>query len=71
MPGSRAVSARPTLNSARLHCFEEGKPFPHVNDAEEFRARIGGMSRMMQAIGYAAIGLVSLLVIGLTIWLLR
>jgi hypothetical protein len=38
----------------------EGKPFPHVNDAEEFRLRIRRASRAVRAVGYAALGLAAL-----------
>jgi len=37
------------------------EPFPHVNDAEEFRSRIRRMSRMVRAITYSALGLAVLL----------
>jgi hypothetical protein len=48
----------------------EGKPFPHVNDGEEFRARIGRVARIMHAVGYAAMGIVALLLAGLAYWAL-
>ena len=48
-----------------------GVPFPHVNDTEEFRSRIGKMARIARAVGYAALGLAVSLVAGLAIWLLR
>jgi Sulfotransferase domain len=41
----------------------EGKPFPHLNDATEFRARIQRAARVMRAIGYAALGLAALVLI--------
>ena len=34
----------------------EGKPFPHLNDAAEFRARIERGARIVRTIGYAALG---------------
>jgi hypothetical protein len=34
----------------------EGKPFPHLNDAAEFRARIDRVVRIMRTVGYAALG---------------
>ena len=34
----------------------EGKPFPHLNDAAEFRARIERGARIVRTIGYAAVG---------------
>ena len=33
----------------------EGKPFPHLNDAAEFRARIERGARIVRTIGYAAL----------------
>ena len=49
----------------------EGEPFPHVNDAEEFRSRIRRMSRMVRAVTYSALGFAVLLIAGLAIWLIR
>ena len=49
----------------------EGEPFPHVNDAEEFRSRIRRMSRMVQTVTYSALGLAALVIAGLAIWLMR
>ena len=49
----------------------EGEPFPHVNDAEEFRSRIRRMSRTMRIVAYTILGLAALLVAWLAIWLLR
>jgi hypothetical protein len=48
-----------------------GEPFPHVNDAEEFRSRIRRMSWMVRAVTYSALGFAVLLIAGLAIWLLR
>ena len=49
----------------------EGKPFPHVNDTEEFRARIGKMARMFRVVACAAVGCAILALGGLAAWLLR
>ena len=49
----------------------EGKPFPHVNDAEEFRTRVRRMTLMMRAIACAASGLIALILAGLAFRLLR
>ncbi len=45
----------------------EGKPFPHLNDAVEFRARIERMARAMRTVGYVAIGAAALVVIAVAI----
>jgi hypothetical protein len=45
----------------------EGKPFPHLNDADEFRARIGRGVRAMRIIGYAVLGLAALILLVLAI----
>ncbi len=34
----------------------EGKPFPHLNDAAEFRGRIERVTRIMRTVGYAGLG---------------
>ncbi len=47
----------------------EDKPFPHLNDAAEFRGRIQRGARVVRTMGYAAVGLAVLIVIGLAIWL--
>ena len=49
----------------------EGEPFPHVNDAEEFRSRIRRMSRIARGITYSALGLAVLFLAGLAMWLIR
>jgi hypothetical protein len=38
----------------------EGKPFPHLNDAAEFRGRIERVARAMRAVGYLAFVLAAL-----------
>jgi hypothetical protein len=38
----------------------EGKPFPHLNDSAEFRARIEHGARAMRTIGYAILGAAAL-----------
>ena len=48
----------------------EGKPFPHVNDTAEFRARIQRVSRIMRAVGYTVVAVVALLLVWLAGWLL-
>jgi Sulfotransferase domain len=48
----------------------DGKPFPHVNDAAEFRARIRRMSRIMRTVGYSFLGLVALILVLVTVKLL-
>jgi hypothetical protein len=44
----------------------EGKPFPHVNDAAQFRAETLRGARIVRAIGYAALGLAVLAVVLVT-----
>jgi hypothetical protein len=47
----------------------EGKPFPHLNDAAEFRARIERATRMLRrTIGYTA-ALVLIIIALVVIWL--
>ena len=41
----------------------EGKPFPHLNDAAEFRARIERGARIVRMVGYAALVAVVLVLI--------
>jgi hypothetical protein len=48
----------------------EGEPFPHVNDAEEFRSRIRRMSRTVRAVAYIILGLAALLVAWLAMWIM-
>jgi hypothetical protein len=45
----------------------EGKPFPHLNDAAEFRARIRRGARIVRAVGYAVLGLAALILLVLAI----
>jgi hypothetical protein len=40
----------------------EGKPFPHVNDAEEFRSWIRRASLTVRALAYAALGIAALMI---------
>jgi hypothetical protein len=49
----------------------EGKPFPRVNDAAEFRARIERGVRIVRAIGYAALGAAALVLIGIVVVAIR
>jgi hypothetical protein len=39
----------------------EGKPFPQLNDAAEFRAQIERRARIVRTVGYAALGAVALI----------
>lgn len=43
----------------------EGKPFPHVNDAAEFRARIVLAARIVRTVGYVAMGMAALAVVSM------
>jgi Sulfotransferase domain len=45
----------------------EGKPFPHLNDTAEFRARIERLIRAVRTIAYAAIGAAVLVLIAVAI----
>jgi hypothetical protein len=45
----------------------DGKPFPHLNDAVEFRARIERMGRAMRTVGYVGIGVAALVLIAVAI----
>jgi hypothetical protein len=36
-----------------------GKPFPHLNDSAEFRARIKREARIVRTVGYVALGTVA------------
>jgi hypothetical protein len=49
----------------------EGKPFPHLNDAAEFRARIERGARIVRTIGYAALGAAALVLILLAVMAIR
>jgi hypothetical protein len=49
----------------------EGKPFPHLNDAAEFRARIERGARVVRTIGYAAIGAAALVVMLIAVAVIR
>jgi hypothetical protein len=41
----------------------EGKPFPHLNDAAEFRGRIQRGARVVRGIGYAILGIAALILL--------
>jgi hypothetical protein len=41
----------------------DGKRFPHLNDAAVFRARIDRVTRIMRAVGYAALGTAAVVLI--------
>ena len=49
----------------------EGKPFPHLNDAAEFRARIERGARIVRTVGYAALGATVLVLILIAVAALR
>ena len=49
----------------------EGKPFPHLNDAAEFRARIERAARIVRTIGYAALGAAALVLILIAVVAIR
>ena len=49
----------------------EGKPFPHLNDAAEFRARIERVARIVRTIGYAALGAAALVLILIAVVAIR
>jgi hypothetical protein len=49
----------------------EGKPFPRLNDAQEFRARIARMAGRVRMIGYSTLAVSALLLawlVGLILW---
>ena len=43
----------------------EGKPFPHLNDAAEFQARIKRLSLIFRLIGFVAVAFFALILVGL------
>ena len=47
----------------------DGKPFPHVNDAAEFRSRIQRAARIMRTVGYSVVAIIALILVGLAIWI--
>ena len=49
----------------------EGKPFPHLNDAAEFRARIERGARIVRTVGYAALGAAALVLILIAVVAIR
>jgi hypothetical protein len=49
----------------------EGKPFPHVNDAAEFRARIERGARAIRTIGYAVLGTAALALVLIAVAAIR
>ncbi len=49
----------------------EGKPFPHLNDAAEFRARIERVVRIMRMIGYVTFAAAALVLILLSALAIR
>jgi Sulfotransferase domain len=49
----------------------EGKPFPHLNDAAEFRARVERGVRVIRAIEYVALGVIALAMVSLVMLAIR
>lgn len=49
----------------------EDKPFPHLNDTEEFRSRILRAARIVTIVAYALLGLATIAMVWFAIWLLR
>jgi hypothetical protein len=49
----------------------EGKAFPHLNDAAEFRARIERGARILRTLGYAAIGVAAMVLFAIAAVLVR
>jgi hypothetical protein len=49
----------------------EGKPFPHLNDAAEFRARLERDSLIVRTVGYAALGVAALALILIAVMAIR
>jgi hypothetical protein len=49
----------------------EGKPFPHLNDTAEFRARIERGVRIVRTVGYAALGAAALLLVLIAVVAIR
>jgi hypothetical protein len=48
----------------------DGKPFPHLNDAAEFRSRIVWAARIVRAAGYSIAAIIALILVGLASWIL-
>ena len=49
----------------------EGKPFPHLNDAAEFRARLERDALIVRTVGYAALGVAALALILIAVMAIR
>jgi len=49
----------------------EGKPFPHLNDAAEFRARLERDALIVRTVGYAALGVAALALILIAVVAIR
>jgi Sulfotransferase domain len=49
----------------------EGKPFPHLNDAAEFRGRVERGVRVIRAIEYVALGVIALAMVSLVMLAIR
>jgi Sulfotransferase domain len=49
----------------------DGKPFPHLNDAAVFRARIDRVTRIMRTVGYAALGTAAVVLILIAVVAIR
>ena len=59
-----AKAGRRSANSFELP-VPEGKPFPHLNDAAEFQARIKRLSLIFRLIGFVAVAVFALILAGL------
>ena len=49
----------------------DGKPFPHLNDATEFRARIDRVVRIMRTVGYTVLGTAAVVLILIVVVAIR
>jgi hypothetical protein len=49
----------------------EGKPFPHLNDAAAFRAKINRDALVVRTVGYAALGVAALALILIAVIAIR
>jgi Sulfotransferase domain len=49
----------------------EAKPFPHLNDAAEFRARVERGVRAIRTIEYVALGVIALAMVSLVMLAIR
>jgi Sulfotransferase domain len=49
----------------------EGKPFPHLNDAAEFRVRLERDALFVRTVGYTAVGVAALALILIALMAIR